>query len=462
MTDLWGGRFAGRLDEAMRHFSSSLPVDVRLARQDLQGSRAHAHALLDAGVLDETEHAALTAALDQVEEELAGGRFPPDLAAPDVPEDIHSAVEARLVEICGDTARRLHAGRSRNDQVVTDTLLWLREASTEVEEAVRALQRALVDRAAAHMDLIIPAYTHLQRAQPVLLAHHLLAHVEALERDAGRLADARARANRCPLGAGACAGTTLPLDRRATAARLGFARVAANSLDAVSDRDWAVEFTAACALLMAHLSRLAGELVLWSSAEFAMVRLDDAFCTGSSMLPQKRNPDIAELVRGRAAGVAGDLVGLLTLLHGLPLSYNRDLQEDKAPLFRAVDTARDCARLLAAALAGADFRAPRMAGPDFSAAADLAEELVRRGVPFRTAHQRIGALVAACEAEGRGLPEATAAELEAAGLSGLDRGLLTARGSVRAKRTEGSTHPDQVAEALAAARRRLDEAGGGA
>jgi argininosuccinate lyase len=317
------------------------------------------------------------------------------------------------------------------------------------------LQRTLVNQASAAAGLIIPAYTHLQRAQPVLLAHHLLAHLDALERDVGRLADARVRADRCPLGAGACAGTTLPLDRQATAARLGFAAVAANSLDAVSDRDWAVEFVAACALLMAHLSRLAGELVLWSSQEFAMVRLGEAFCTGSSMLPQKRNPDVAELVRGRAAGVAADLASLLGLLHGLPLAYNRDLQEDKAPLFHAADTARDCARLLAAALEEATFSAPRPAGLDFSAAADLAEELVRRGLPFRTAHQHIGVLVAACEQDGRGLAEATAAELDTAGLGGLDRTLLTAAGSVQAKRTQGSTHPDEVARALAAARRRL-------
>jgi argininosuccinate lyase len=461
MTNLWGSRFSEPMADAMRRFSTSLPVDRRLAREDLAVSRAHAEALRDAGLLDNASHEALLAAIARVEAGLDDARFlrePPHVAdGHEVAEDVHSAIEARLVALCGEPARRLHAGRSRNDQVATDVLLWLKHASMEVEAPLLDLERALVSQAERHAGLATFAYTHLQRAQPVLLAHHLLAHVAALDRDVARLRDARARADRSPLGAGACAGSSLPLDREAAARRLGFARVAVNSIDAVSDRDWAVEFVATCALAMAHLSRLAEELVLWSTAEFGTARLADAWCTGSSMMPQKRNPDVAELVRGRAARVQGDLVSLLSLLKGLPLAYNRDLQEDKAPLFDAADTTRDCARALAAAVATAEFAAPRAAGPDFAAATDLAEELVRRGVPFREAHERIGQLVAACERGGRGLPDATDAELAAAGLGGLDRALLTAAGSIAAKRTLGSTNPAEVARAIAEAKARLTD-----
>jgi argininosuccinate lyase len=455
MSELWGGRFSEPIDETMRRFSTSLPIDRRLVRQDLEGSRAHAAGLVTAGVLDAQQLEELVAALDRIDEEVTAGTFPPPDDAPGVPEDIHSAVEARLVELVGDLGRRLHAGRSRNDQVVTDVLLWLRDAAADLVEALRGVQRALVDVADAHRDVVVPAYTHLQRAMPVLIAHQLLAHFEALDRDVGRLQDAAARADRCPLGAGACAGSTLPLPREENAKRLGFARVAENSLDAVSDRDWAIELVGACALAMTHLSRVAEELVLWSSQEFGVARIGDAWCTGSSMMPQKRNPDVAELVRGKAARVHGDLLALHGLLKGLPLAYNRDLQEDKEPLFDAVDTTLDCARLLGAAIASTTLRAPRAAGPDFSAATDLAEELVKRGVPFREAHERVGALVSSCERDERGLEEATDEELSTAGLEGVDRELLTALGSVRAKQTLGSTAPDEVARALARARERL-------
>jgi argininosuccinate lyase len=455
MTDLWGGRFREPLDERMRRFSSSLRFDRRLVLHDVAGSRAHAWGLRQAGVLDEERFRAIEQALDRIEEEAKAGSFPPEAAGPDLPEDVHSAIEARLVELCGEAGRSLHAGRSRNDQVATSVLLWLREASREVEEAVREVQRALAGRALAHRDLVIFAYTHMQRAQPVLLAHHLLAHAEALERDLGRLRDARARADRCPLGAGACAGSTLPIDRQAVARRLGFAAAASNSIDAVSDRDWAVEFVAACALVTAHLSRLAEEMVIWSAQEFGAVVVGDAWCTGSSMMPQKRNPDLFELVRGKAARVQGALATLLGLLKGLPLAYNRDLQEDKEPLFDAADTTADCARLVAAAMATARFQPPRDCGPDLSSATDLAEELVRRGVPFRAAHERIGRLVARCESEGRGLAQATDGELAEAGLQGLDRALLTPRGSVEAKRTLGSTSPAEVDRALADLQGRL-------
>jgi len=455
VSELWGGRFSEPLDAAMRRFSTSLPFDRRLVREDLAGSRAHAEGLLAAEILSDEEHDELVKAFATMEQEVEEGTFPPSGLEPDAAEDIHSAVEARLVELVGDTGRRLHAGRSRNDQVVTDVLLWLKHASAEVEHAVRALQEALVDRAEAHRDMVVPAYTHLQQAQPVLLAHHLLAHFEALDRDVGRLRDARKRADRSPLGAGACAGSTLPIDRNLTAEFLGFARVSENSIDAVADRDWAIEFVSTCALVMMHLSRIAEELVLWSSQEFRRARVGEAFCTGSSMMPQKRNPDVAELVRGKTARVQGSLVALHSLLKALPLAYNRDLQEDKEPLFDAADTTRDCARLLAAAVKTTEFLAPADSGPDFSAATDLAEELVRRGVPFRTAHERTGVLVTHCEVSGRSLSEATDDELIEAGLEGLDRTLLTPRGSVEAKKTLGSTAPSEVLRALELAKSRL-------
>lgn len=458
MTDLWGGRFEEPLDASLRRFSTSLPVDRRIVLQDLEVSRAHARALADLGLLSTSELADLDRGLDAIAADARAGRFPEAGEADDLPEDVHSAVEARLVAECGEAAKRLHAGRSRNDQVVTGVLLWLRSASRDVRAAVRELQQALVEAAEEHGDQVIHAYTHLQRAQPVLLAHHLLAHFEALQRDVGRFSDAAARADRSPLGAGACVGSSLPLDREATAQRLGFGRVAVNSLDAVADRDWAIEFVSACALLVTHLSRLAEEIVLWSSQEFGTLRLGDAWSTGSSMMPQKRNPDVAELVRGKASRVLGYLVTLHGLLKALPLAYNRDLQEDKEPLFDAADTARDCARLLAGALRSARFVPPRAAGADYSSATDLAEELVRRGVPFRTAHERVGRLVGACERDGRGLPEATDAELAEAGLEGLDRELLTPRGSVEAKRTLGSTAPARVHEQLERARRILAQA----
>ncbi len=458
MTDLWGGRFREPMDERFRRFSSSLPVDRRLAREVLVGTSAHAAALRDAGVLDDAAFGRVEASVASLLHEVDHGTFPPPAAASGA-EDIHSLVEAHLVARIGEDGRRVHAGRSRNDQVVADVLLWLRDASRDLESAVRALQRALVERADAHRDVIIFAYTHLQRAQPVLLAHHLLAHVEALDRDAGRLGDARSRADRCPLGAGACAGSSLPLDRAATARRRGFARAAANSIDAVSDRDWAIEHVGACALVMTHLSRIAEELVLWSTPEFGIARLGDAWCTGSSMLPQKRNPDVAELVRGKAARVHGALVALHSLVKGLPLAYNRDLQEDKSLLFDAHDTTHDCTALLTGAVSSARFQAAPPRGHDFSSATDLAEELVRRGVPFREAHEQVGRLVRACEDSGRGLGEATDPELGACGLAGMDRALLTPEGSVRAKRTAGSTAPAEVARALAEWQRRLEPPG---
>jgi argininosuccinate lyase len=411
-----------------------------------------------AGVLDDAQLDDLVSGLAQIAAEVQAGTFGPANGA-DLPEDIHSAVESRLVELCGENGKRLHAGRSRNDQVVTDVLLWLRDASAGIEASVRGLQHALVKSAERYQSLVIPSYTHMQRAQPVSLGHQLMAHFEALERDIGRLADARRRADRCPLGAGAGTGTTIPLDRRATAARLGFSQVARNSVDAVADRDWAIEFVSACALIMTHLSRLAEELILWSSEEFGTARIGDAFCTGSSMMPQKRNPDAAELVRGKTARVVGSLTTLFVLLKGLPLGYNRDLQEDKEALFDAADTTNAALEIMAAVLDSTEFRPSNTPGPDFMGATDLAEEMVRRGMPFRVAHQRVGALVQQCEAVGVGLSEASREALEDAGVSDLDPATLTPAGSVAAKRSQGSTAPAEVAQALIDAKIILQQAG---
>ncbi len=456
MTDLWGGRFAQDPDERLRRFTSSLPVDRRLARYDIAGSKAHAAALRDAGVLSPEEYDTVVGGFTRIESEVDQGEFPPRDSTP-LPEDVHSVLESRLVSICGEVGYKVHAGRSRNDQVVTAVLLWLKDAGREVELALREVQRSLIAKAHEYRDLEVYAYTHLQRAQPILLGHHLHAHYEALERDIGRLRDAARRADRSPLGACACAGTSIPLDRAETARRLGFATVAGNSIDAVSDRDWAVELVSACALAMVHLSRLAEDLVIWSSQEFAQARTADAWTTGSSALPQKRNPDIAELVRGRAARVMGDLVGLLAVMKGLPLAYNRDLQEDKEPLFNAVDTTRESALALAGVVAHTEFRAPRETVPDFATAVDLAEELVRRGVPFRQAHRRVGTLVQKLERDGRGLTETTDEELAQIGVDHTVRSLLTTRGSIEAKRTSGSTAPGEVAKALEEARAALEQ-----
>jgi len=455
VSDLWGGRFQEGLDDTLRRFSSSLSVDRRLVLYDLTGTKAHAAALQDAGVLSSSEYDAILTGLAQIAADVRAGTFPPAADATPVPEDVHSAVEARLVALIGETGHKVHAGRSRNDQVVTDVLLWLKDASLEIERAVRDLQEALMAKAEEYRAAIVPAYTHLQRAQPVLLAHHLHAHFVALERDLARLEDTGRRADRCPLGAGACAGSSFPLDRHATAERLGFAAVAGNSIDAVADRDWAIEFVSVCALIMTHLSRLAEEVVLWCSEEFGRARLADAWSTGSSALPHKRNPDVAELVRGKAAAVTADLITLHGLLKGLPLAYNRDLQEDKAPLFHAADTTRDSAGVLAGAITSIELRPPRMDGPDFSTALDLAEELVRRGIPFRAAHHAVGQLIQALEASGRGLPEATDHELAALGAPGIDRRLLTAQGSIESKHTYGSTSPADVAREWEEARSML-------
>jgi argininosuccinate lyase len=388
----WSGRFRQSTDAKVEAFTSSLAVDRRLYRQDIAGSIAHCRTLQQAGVLARREAEKLIAGLHRIEREINEGRF---RFAPAY-EDIHMAIEARLTELVGDVGGKLHTGRSRNDQVALDLRLYLREEVVDLLAGLRRFQESLVATARREISVVMPGYTHLQRAQPVLFAHHLLAYVEMAERDKGRLRDALRRINVMPLGSGALAGTNYPLDREYTARLLGFPAVSQNSLDAVSDRDFVVETLAALALVMAHASRFAEELVLWSSQEFGFVELPDAFCTGSSMMPQKKNPDVPELIRAKTGRVYGHLMALLTVLKGLPLSYNRDLQEDKAPVFDALETVKDCLGLLASLVSGLSVRRramARAATAGFLLATELADYLVMKGVPFRQAHAVVGRIV---------------------------------------------------------------------
>ncbi len=410
---MWSGRLSAPTSIHVEAYTSSLAVDRRLAADDVAGSRAHARMLRGVGLLSTAQHRAIDAGLRAVARELSSDAF--EVAPSD--EDIHTAVERRLFELVGPVAGMLHTGRSRNDQVATDLRMWARRACTDLLLAVAGLQEALVVRASEHRAAPVPGYTHLQRAQVVSLAHHLLAYVEMLARDAVRLGAARAACDELPLGSGALAGSTLPLDRSRVAHELGFERIAANSMDAVADRDFAVEIAAACALTMVHCSRLGEELVLWCSAEFGYAGLPDTHATGSSLMPQKKNADVAELARGRSGRVLGDLVALLTMLKGLPLTYNRDLQEDKEPLFDAVDSTAATLRMLTEVIAVVHFDVAAMrraaADPGLQAT-DAAEHLVANGVPFREAHEIVGALVARTLGEGRTLADLDVDEWRAA------------------------------------------------
>jgi argininosuccinate lyase len=401
---LWGARFGSGPEASAWALGVSTHFDVRLWREDLAGSRAHAAELERIGVLSVQEHAAIDAALVRCGELFADGSFvlePTD-------EDLHGAIERWLVEELGDLGGKLRAGRSRNDQIVSDLRLWSKAAADEVIAAIAGVQRALMDQAEVHIDWLAPSYTHLQRAQPVVLAQPLLAFVWMLQRDAERVRDARDRMDRSVLGSGAVAGQTLGLDPERYADALGFSAVTENSIDATASRDFVLELAAALAILATTVSRIGEELVLWSTSEFGFVRLGDGFTTGSSMMPQKRNPDVAELVRGKAGRVIGSLMALLTVVKGLPLAYDRDLQEDKEPLFDAVDTLLLVLPALEGAIASATFDRDRLAAAasdDFALATDVAEALVLLGVPFRDAHERVGRLVAAAEAQGTGLAQ---------------------------------------------------------
>jgi len=467
---LWGGRFGEPSDPRTIEFGRSIEVDRELAGDDIAGSVAHVHGLGRAGILTKDEVETLVAGLQALAADVDAGRIEWD---PEL-EDVHLNLEAALVARIGPLGNKLHTGRSRNDQVATDLRLWLRAAIDRLDAGIVALERALVGLAERDGDAVLPGTTHIQPAQPVLFAHHLLAYVEMLERDRGRLADARRRANVSPLGAGALAGAGYPLDRAATARELGFDGVTANSIDAVSDRDFVVETLAAVALAMVHLSRLAEEITWWSNPQFGFIRVADAFSTGSSMMPNKRNPDPAELVRGKSARAIAALTAVLGLLKGLPLGYQRDLQEDKPPLFGAVGTLEASLGVfsgLIETLRVDPIRMREAAERGHTTATAVADALVRRGVPFRTAHHVVGTLVAAAETGGRGL-----ADLEDAAFSGalaaaddevarglaLDRGIgaqlreaATIEVALAASDVEGGTAPKRVHAALAAARKRL-------
>ena len=440
---LWHGRFEGGPSEALQALNDSLPFDRRMFREDIAGSRAHVTMLTQVGLFEASERDAVLAALDQVEREMAGDTF--EFVASD--EDIHTAVERRVTELAAEGAK-LHTGRSRNDQVATDLRLWTKSAIDEVVDLVIRLQRTLLAQAEAAGDAYLPGYTHLQQAQPVALAHHLLAHGWALARDTDRLRDARTRVDVSPLGAGALAGSSLPLDPTITAAELGFSDVFENSLDAVSDRDFVVETLFALSLLGVHMSRMGEELILWASTEFGFVELDDAFSTGSSMMPQKKNPDIAELARGKAGRLIGHLTGLLTTIKGLPLTYNKDLQEDKEPLFDAIDTVRLTLLALDGMVSSTTFRTDRMAeaaSSPYAAATDLAEWLVAKGMPFRSAHAIVGELVRKALAGEGSLQDLVAAHPDL----GDDAAALLEPGvSVTRRTTRGGGSPAAVADQL--------------
>jgi argininosuccinate lyase len=454
---MWGGRFADAPAQIMQQINASIDIDRRLYAHDIEGSRAHAAMLVRQGIIRQADGEAIRQGLDQIEEEIAAGRFDFKIAL----EDIHMNVEARLAELIGAPAGRLHTARSRNDQIATDFRLWLRQAIDELGLALKGLIAALIDRADEHAGTIMPGYTHLQLAQPVTFGHHLLAYVEMLGRDGGRLADARRRLNESPLGAGALAGTSFPIDRHMSASALGFVRPMANSMDAVASRDFALEFLSAGAILATHLSRFAEELVLWTSEGFRFVTLGDAFTTGSSIMPQKRNPDAAELVRGKAGQAIGALIQLLVVMKGLPLTYGKDMQEDKQPVFLAVDNLQ----LSLAAMTGMvrDLRVDagamrRACDKGFITATDLADSLVRHlDLPFREAHHITGSLVRLAEQKGYSLAELPLAEMQRVEprISQEIRRALSVEAAVESRTSFGGSAPANVRSAVAAARERF-------
>ena len=453
---LWAGRFNEPTDAFVEAFTASVEFDQRLARYDIAGSIAHARMLAKQAILTTTERDAIIAGLERILARIEAGDFPWSVEL----EDVHMNVESALTADIGSAGKKLHTGRSRNDQVATDVRLWLRDEIANVQRELRRFQAALLDLAEQEADTILPGFTHLQTAQPVTFGHHMLAWFEMLARDHGRFADCAARMNQLPLGAAALAGTTYPIDRHYTAELLGFDGPAENSLDAVSDRDFAIEFTAAASLLMMHLSRMSEELILWSSAQFGFVTLSDSFCTGSSIMPQKKNPDVPELVRGKSGRVFGHLMGLLTLMKGQPLAYNKDNQEDKEPLFDTVDTVKGSLKVFADMVPAIRcnreaMRAAALKG--FATATDLADYLVRKGLPFRDAHEVVGRSVAYCVERGCDLADLALAELQrfSPDIAEDVFDILRLEGSVAARNHIGGTAPAQVRAAIARARERL-------
>lgn len=452
----WGGRFNEPTDAFVEAFTASVSFDQRLYRHDIQGSIAHARMLAHVGVLSAAERDAIVSGLEAIGRDIEAGRFEWQIAR----EDVHMNIESALVARIGDAGKKLHTGRSRNDQVATDLRLYLRDAIDELRAGLRRLQSALADVAEREAETVMPGFTHLQVAQPVSFGHHLLAWFEMLARDDGRLGDCRARVNVMPLGAAALAGTSYPIDRAYTAKLLGFDAVAENSLDAVSDRDFAIEFVSCCALLMMHLSRMSEELVLWSSPRFDFIELPDRFCTGSSIMPQKKNPDVPELVRGKSGRVFGDLMALLALMKAQPLAYNKDNQEDKEPVFDALDTAQASLRAYSDMIPAIRVKRENMrraAREGFATATDLADYLVRKGVAFRDAHEIVGRAVAQGVASGRDLSAMPLEELrkfsKVIGPDVFD--CLTLEGSLAARNHIGGTAPEQVRAAVQRARDRI-------
>jgi argininosuccinate lyase len=446
----WSGRFDEPVADFVLRYTASVGFDRRLAFADIQGSLAHAAMLARAGIITAADLADIERGLAEIRDEIAQGRFEWRLEL----EDVHLNIEKRLTDLVGDAGKRLHTGRSRNDQVATDLRLWLRGELDHIVTLLRRVQGALVEQAGRHAATVMPGFTHLQVAQPVTFGHHLLAYVEMFERDRERFVDARRRINRLPLGAAALAGTTFPIDRAYVADQLGFEAVAANSLDAVSDRDFAIEFCAAAALAMMHVSRLSEELVLWMSPRYGFVRLPDRFTTGSSIMPQKKNPDVAELARGKTGRVYGSLTALLTLMKGQPLAYNKDNQEDKEPLFDTVDTLADTLRAFAEMLPGLEVNAAAMeraANEGYSTATDLADYLVRKGMPFRDAHEAVARVVRLAVERGCTLDALPLAEIRALAPPVTDdvASVLTTAGSLAARDHLGATAPRQVQSQVA-------------
>jgi argininosuccinate lyase len=453
---LWGGRFSEPTDAFVEAFTASIGFDQRLYKHDIEGSRAHASMLEKVGVLTKEECQDIIDGLAQVENEIETGKLEWSVSL----EDIHMNVESRLTDLIGATGKKLHTGRSRNDQIATDIRLYLREEIDFIIEEIQRLQMGLLDLAEREAETILPGFTHLQVAQPVTFGHHMLAWFEMLERDAERLADCRKRVNIMPLGAAALAGTTYPIDRDYSAKLLGFERPTRNSLDSVSDRDFAIEFNATASIIMMHLSRYSEELVLWTSAQFNFINLPDRFCTGSSIMPQKKNPDVPELVRGKTGRVYGHLLSLLTLMKSQPLAYNKDNQEDKEPLFDTIDTLKGSLRAFADMMPAIEVNADAMrkaALQGFSTATDLADYLVRKGIPFRDAHEIVGKAVGLGVETGRDLSEMSLQELQQfdASIGGDVFEILTLEGSVAARDHTGGTAPEQVRLQVAAARERI-------
>ena len=454
----WGGRFSEPTDAFVARFTASVSFDQRLYKQDIEGSLAHAAMLTRVGILSEQEHQQIQTGLNEILIDIEAGTFEWSVAL----EDVHMNIEAALTAKIGITGKKLHTGRSRNDQVATDIRLWLRGEITTIQRELHRLQEGLLFIAEREASTIMPGFTHLQTAQPVTFGHHLLAWYEMLVRDQGRLADCKQRLNQSPLGSAALAGTTYPIDREYTAELLGFDGPTANSLDSVSDRDFAIEFCAFASLLMTHLSRASEELVLWASAQFDFIDLPDRFCTGSSIMPQKKNPDVPELVRGKTGRTHGHLISLLTLMKSQPLAYNKDNQEDKEPLFDSVDTVRDCLRAFADMVPAITVKKENMyeaARRGFSTATDLADYLVGKDVAFRDAHEIVGSAVAYGIETGKDLSEMSTGELQKFGSMISDDvfDVLTLEGSVAARNHIGGTAPEQVVEAVARAQQQLDE-----